>query len=75
MGSSLHILDRFADVQTAARITNEWEAVNEQVCTTDFYHVYALQKLLAAQLQRALVVVDMRWHNVEAKIEEMPDYK
>jgi hypothetical protein len=68
-------LERFGDVQTAVRITDEWEAVNQQVDTIEIYHIYALQKLQAAQLQRALAVVDMRWHNMEAKIEEMPEDK
>jgi hypothetical protein len=32
----------------------------------------ALPNLQAAQLQRALAVVGMQWHNVQAKIDEAP---
>jgi hypothetical protein len=50
--------------------------VNQQVHVIEVNHSYALQKLQAAQLQRALAVIDMRWHNVESKIkEEMPEDK
>ena len=72
---SLHLLDRFGDAQKAARITNEWEAVNQQIQVIEVHHPIALQKLQTAQLQRALAVVDMRWYNVQTKIEEMPDDK
>jgi hypothetical protein len=77
MGHAFHIFDRLGDVQTAARITNEWEAVNQQVHVMETYHATALQRLQqAAQLQRALAVIDMRWHNVESKVkEEMPEDK
>jgi hypothetical protein len=77
MGHAFHIFDRFGDVQTAARITNEWEAVNQQVHVIEAYHCYALQRLQqVAQLQRALAVIDMRWHNVESKVkDEMPEDK
>jgi hypothetical protein len=68
-------LDRFGDVQTAARITNEWEAVNQQMQMIEAHHPTALQKLQTAQLQRALAVFDMRWYNVQTKIKEMPDNK
>jgi hypothetical protein len=71
-GNSFHILDRFGDVQAAARFTDEWEAVNQQMGMIETHHVYALQELQAAQLQRALAVIDIRWHNVQTKIEEMP---
>lgn len=71
MGHAFHILDRFGDVQTAVRIANEWEAVNQQVHVIEAYHKLALQRLQqAAQLQRALAVIDMRWYNVQTKIEE-----
>ena len=72
MGFAFHILDRFGDVQTAVRITDEWEAVNQQVHVMEAYHNHSLQKLQAAQLQRALAVVGMQWHNVQAKIDEAP---
>jgi hypothetical protein len=39
------------------------------------HHPIALQKLQTAQLQRALAVVDMRWYNIQTKIEEMPEEK
>jgi hypothetical protein len=39
------------------------------------HHPIALQKLQAAQLQRALAVIDMRWYNVQTKIEEMSENK
>ena len=74
-GYAFHILDRFGDVQTAARFTNEWEAVNQQMDMIEVHHIHAFQLLQAAQLQRAFEVVDIRWHDVKAKIEEMPDYK
>ena len=75
IGISFHILDRFGDVQTAARITNEWEAVNQQIQMIETHHSCALPKLQTAQLQRALAVIDMRWYNVQTKIEEMPENK
>ena len=71
----MHILDRFGDVQTAVRFTNEWEAINQQIVALESYHVCALQWVQAAQLQRALVVIDMRWHNVESKVRELPEDK
>ena len=74
-GYSFHILDRFGDVETSARMTNEWEAVNQQIQMIEAHHIYALPKLQTAQLQRALAVVDMRWHNIQTKIEEMPENK
>lgn len=75
MGYAFHILDRFGDVQTAVRITIEWEAVNQQVHVMETYHIDSLQKLQAAQLKRALAVIDVQWHNVESKVKEMPEDK
>lgn len=76
LGYSFHILDRFGDVQTAVRFTNEWEAVNQQMDMIEAHHTEAFQTLQqAAQLQRALAVIDIRWHNVQTKIEEMPENK
>jgi hypothetical protein len=74
-GISFHILDRYGDVQTAVRFTSEWEAVNQQMVMLELSLTMALPQLQAAQLQRAFAVVDVRWHNVEAKVEEMPDCK
>lgn len=56
-------------------MTDEWEAVNQQMQMVEAHHTFALQKLHTAQLQRALAVVEMRWHNVQTKIEEMPENK
>ena len=79
IGLSLLIFDRFGDVQTGARFTSEWEAVQQQIKTVTSkpfpYLSWGCNRLEAAPLRRMIALMDMQWRNVKAKIEELPENK